>query len=179
MGIWGSIADWVMIVVTSVTAYFLFKTLKSQKEVQETQNELLKIEQLRIREHFKPILQYSKYEDGMQLKEDGKIFISIQIVNTSENPALNIKPIYPDKFATAVSYKPNPFELIKDKEPMSLHFVVEHLSKKSVGYYHFGFAVEYDDIAGTRYKQGIFCRNYYQLGEEIMVFMPEVIPNKS
>ncbi|MDP9076163.1 MAG: hypothetical protein M3O71_01965 [Bacteroidota bacterium] len=31
--VWGTVSDWVMIAVTTITAIFLYKTLKSQKEV--------------------------------------------------------------------------------------------------------------------------------------------------
>ena len=42
--IWGTVSDWVMITVTFATAFLLLLTLKSQKEVQRTQNELFRIE---------------------------------------------------------------------------------------------------------------------------------------
>lgn len=62
---WGSISDWVMIAVTITTATFLYKTLKSQKEVQSVQNKLFRIEQARFNESIKPILRYSASTDKM------------------------------------------------------------------------------------------------------------------
>ena len=43
--LWGPVSEWVMIGVTSVTAFFLYRTLQSQKDVQGAQNKLLEIEQ--------------------------------------------------------------------------------------------------------------------------------------
>jgi len=87
---WGTVSDWVMIIVTSVTAYFLYKTLKSQKEVQQTQNSLLKIEQLRVREDFKPNLKYSRQDIHINIGEPDKKVICIVVKNLSVSPALNV-----------------------------------------------------------------------------------------
>lgn len=47
-----------MVAVTTLTAYYLYKTLKSQKEVQTTQNKLFEIETVRFRKSIKPVLKY-------------------------------------------------------------------------------------------------------------------------
>jgi hypothetical protein len=52
--IWGTVSDWFMVIVTIVTAFYLYKTLQSQKNVQETQNKLFEIETIRFRESIKP-----------------------------------------------------------------------------------------------------------------------------
>lgn len=54
--VWGTASEWVMIVVTTITAIFLYRTLRSQQEVQKSQNRLLEIEQLRLREDYRPEL---------------------------------------------------------------------------------------------------------------------------
>lgn len=70
--VWGTVSDWIMIMVTSVTAYFLYKTLRSQKDVQQAQNKLLKIEQIRLREDFKPKLDYSRIDIGVKIPDANK-----------------------------------------------------------------------------------------------------------
>lgn len=47
--IWGTVSDWVMIIVTIVTAYFLYHSLKSQRE-------LTRMEQARFIDSIKPDL---------------------------------------------------------------------------------------------------------------------------
>jgi hypothetical protein len=56
---WGTVSDWAAVIVYGVTGYLIFRTLKSQQEVQRTQNELFKIERIRFNESIKPILKYS------------------------------------------------------------------------------------------------------------------------
>lgn len=52
--VWGTVSDWYMVIVTLITAIFLYKTLKSQKDVQKEQNRLFKIEELKYLYSIKP-----------------------------------------------------------------------------------------------------------------------------
>lgn len=52
--IWGNVADWIMIIVTSVTAFFLYLSLLSQREVQKMQQSLSIIEQSAYLDKIKP-----------------------------------------------------------------------------------------------------------------------------
>lgn len=63
--IWGTVNAWMMYGVAIVTAVFLFKTLRSQQEVQKTQNELFRIERLRFNESIRPKLKYSAFTDKL------------------------------------------------------------------------------------------------------------------
>jgi hypothetical protein len=90
---WGTIADWAMIVVTAITAYFLYKTLKSQKDVQKTQNDLYRIESIRFRESIKPVLKYSGSMDMMKLEDKDKRILTIQVTNETNSLALKISKI--------------------------------------------------------------------------------------
>lgn len=75
--IWGTVSDWFIVIITLVTAVFLYKTLfaqnktlDSQLKVQEEQNRLFKIEELKYLREIKPVveLQISKvpiYEEGL------------------------------------------------------------------------------------------------------------------
>ena len=44
----GSIADWLLLIVTGITAYYLYQTLTSQRKVQEDQQKITKIENERF-----------------------------------------------------------------------------------------------------------------------------------
>jgi hypothetical protein len=105
--VWGTVSDWIMIGVTTTTAIFLYRTLRSQREVQQAQNKLLKIEQLRLRQQFKPILQYSRFEHNRIINEPGKKVVSFAIKNISDNTAYNLSPKYTpsnsDKFLLSLS----------------------------------------------------------------------------
>src|SRR5579872_2778010 len=172
--IWGTVSDWVMIAVTSVTAYFLWKTLKSQKEVQSTQNRLLKIEQLRVKEAFKPNLKYSRVDIGVKIPDVNKSIVSIAVRNVNESPALDFKPIYEDDpEVIPIMFKPILKTLKNGEGYATLHFEVnakqgEHLNCE------IRFSVEYEDVAGTKYTQRAFF-DAFAGGEEFRTYDPKVI----
>jgi hypothetical protein len=58
--VWGTVSDWVMVSVTSITAYYLYQTLKAQKDVQRDQRTLTEIEVFRHRESIKPVFTFTK-----------------------------------------------------------------------------------------------------------------------
>lgn len=53
--VWGSVSDWLMILVTGVTAIFLYRTLRSQQKTQDLQADL---NRLHHRQHKKNIMPY-------------------------------------------------------------------------------------------------------------------------
>jgi len=52
--IWGSIADWIMIIVTALTAWFLWKTFQSQIMIQQMQQKQLDIEYYKHKKDIMP-----------------------------------------------------------------------------------------------------------------------------
>lgn len=53
-GVWGTMSDWVTILVTSVTAYYLYRTLQSQKNLNILQEKAVNIEQERYNLLIRP-----------------------------------------------------------------------------------------------------------------------------
>lgn len=172
--IWGTVSDWVMIIVTTITAYFLWRTLKSQKEVQQTQNRLLKIEQLKVKETFKPNLKCSRVDIGVKIPDINKSIVSIAVRNLSENPALNFKPIYEDNAEVIpVIFKPILKTLKNGEGYATLNFEVNSEQGKPL-HCEIGFSVEYEDVAGTKYNQRVFF-DAFAGGEDFRTFDPKVI----
>lgn len=172
--VWGTVSDWVMIIVTSITAYFLWKTLRSQKEVQDTQNRLLKIEQLRVREDFKPNLKYNRVTIGGKFSDPNKCLVSIAVKNVSISPALNFKPVYeenPD--AIPGQFLPLPRTLLHDGDAAILHFAVPDEEGRHLNC-EIAFSVEYQDIAGTIYTQRVHF-DAYGGGENFRTYDPKTI----
>lgn len=60
--VWGTAADWLLMVVTVSTAVFLYKTLQSQKEVQEHQRQLLEREHQRYVSSIRPYFAIGGYQ---------------------------------------------------------------------------------------------------------------------
>jgi hypothetical protein len=173
--IWGTVSDWVMIAVTSITAYFLWKTLKSQKEVQQAQNSLLKIEQLRFREDFKPNLKYSRAEVQMHIDEPDKKVICIVVRNISLNPALNVNANHNyeiDNKTKQIFFKPSIRTLTHDGKFLELYFIVNYKKDEHLNCQIY-FTVEYEDVAGTKYGQMVIFDAFAGL-EEFRTFDPQV-----
>ncbi len=172
----GTVSDWLMVVVTAITAFFLYKTLKSQKEVQHTQNELFKIESIRFRESIKPLLKYSASVDKLKPGDESKKILTVEVINETDSMALDISRFVSENEQTQQIVVPTGFSdirnhLIKGDSPMLFHFLIDSNAYASK---YINFALKYQDVAGTKYKQGVFCicDNY---GIEINPFLPEVI----
>jgi len=172
--VWGTVSDWAAVTVYAITGYLIYKTLKSQKEVQQTQNKLLRIEQLRLRENFKPNLKYSRVELGGKLGDETKVMVSIAVRNVSENPALNFNIVHEDtRGGTFVIAKPMRRTLKLDEEYEVLNFVIDKKDDKNLDCRIY-FSVEYEDVAGTKYTQTVLF-DAYAGWEEFMRFDPDVV----
>jgi hypothetical protein len=173
--IWGTVSDWCMVAVTTTTAYYLYKTLQSQKDVQKTQAKLYEIESVRFRESIKPKLRYTLYtgDTGTFVDKPDKEILTIEVTNETTNLARAIRPIYnhDNEEARPVFSHPNPKHHEKGDKPIYLHFVVDRKPKLGI---YFSFAVAYKDVSGTIYKQGIICIKDYGM-VEINPYLPEII----
>ena len=177
--VWGTASEWVMIIVTTVTAYFLYNTLKSQKEVQQAQNKLLEIEQLRLREQFKPIIGYYEFLDNTRekyvhkMKKDSE-FLSISVKNIGDNVAINYDFFTPkNSQAESVEKFFSQPSLIKG-ENAHIHFIVRNIKPKNPINYGFTFYFFYSDLVGNRYTQRVLCQK--ENGEVVIrSHIPEIV----
>lgn len=150
--VWGTVSDWVMILVTIVTAYFLYKTLQSQKDVQGTQNKLLQIEQIRLKTDVKPFLRYSQFED-VYSSELGNTCIAIAVMNTSPNIAISAEPLFTNMPKMSLTLVDSvPMDLTNEGGYLRLYFVFKDISKID-----FSFDISFNDVALIRYSQHVFC----------------------
>ncbi|HTB52342.1 MAG TPA: hypothetical protein VK718_06165 [Ferruginibacter sp.] len=174
--IWGTVSDWVMVCVTTVTAFYLYRTLKSQKEVQQIQYELFKIESIRFKESIKPIFKYSASERQFSSDNGKKKMLTIEVTNETDSIALEISRIVESneqttQLFTVTGLSDRKDHLAKGDPPMLFHFAVDPEDRVS-GWVI--FAINYKDVAGTKYKQRVICicDNY---GIELNPFLPEQI----
>lgn len=158
--VWGTVSDWIVILITTLTAFFLYKTLKSQNEVQKTQNDLFHIENIRFIESIKPILKYSESKDKNILKENHYDIFSIEIKNISNNIAKGIKIIFEDKdnikrILIPTNYLPHPIKDITNNDtPYLLHFLI---LEKPTSVEFIKFEVQYQDLTNKKYRQNVVC----------------------
>lgn len=152
--IWGTVSDWSMVIITSVTAYYLYRTLQSQKEVQTTQSKLFEIESIRFRESIKPILKFSISNEVItpEEKKNSRIY-TIEIKNETHNNALDISVDHREgDNVKRVAFERPQSHLKNDDKPYLVHFLIEDFTK-SLNYII--FTVNYNDVSGTRYRQGV------------------------
>ena len=154
--LWGTVSDWAAVILTVLAAYFVYLTLKSQKDVQQKQTVLFKIESIRFEESIKPVLKYIANLDEFKPDDEKKQILTIKVTNVKENAALEISKIVEKNEQTNQIFIPLNFSstrnhLSKGDEPLLFHFLVEgDLSFVT-------FALTYEDINGTKYKQGVYC----------------------
>ena len=158
--IWGTVSDWTIILITAITAYFLYKTLKSQKDVQKTQNELYNIENARFIESIKPILKFSESKEKHTIIEDYYDIISIEIQNISGNIAKNIDIVFENndnvkRIIIPKNYLTNSLKDITNlDESYFLHILI---IKKPIAVEFIKFEVKYQDYTNRKYKQNVVC----------------------
>ncbi len=175
--VWGSVSEWFMVGSIIAAALCLYKTVKSLKEVQQTQNELFKIENIRFIESIKPQLTYVAYNDKIKPADKNKKVLTIEVSNETDSIALDVSGVIPDDerarqvslpmmdSATTRKY------LVKGDYPLLFNFLID--SKLPVSGYLI-LALKYQDIAGTRYKQKVFCL-CDESEIEIYPYLPETV----
>jgi hypothetical protein len=145
--VWGTVSDWVLIIVTFFTALFIYRTLKAQVKVSSDQHQLLNIEQRKYRKMFEP--EFS-VQGGSHLIGDGrKFYLNLSL---EKNNAYNIiieidrAPYFPDR----------KFENKKDELKIGGTFSIINLVPLQLEEPHdaqLNISVRYCDINGEPYRQ--------------------------
>jgi hypothetical protein len=175
--VWGPVSEWLMVIAIIAAALCLYKTLKSQKEVQLTQNEIIKIENIRFRESIKPELTYVAYNNKIKSADKSKKVLTIEVSNETDSIALEVSFTMPDEEQTKEVSIPlmdsatTRKYMVKGDIPLMLNFLLD--SKLPVSGYLI-FALKYQDIVGTKYKQNVFCL-CDEGGVEIYPYLPEMV----
>jgi hypothetical protein len=157
--VWGTVSDWFTFIITAITAYYLYHTLKSQKEVQNTQNQLFEIENIRFKESVKPNLKYNESSKSYKIKDE-TFATTIEISNDANSEAIDIEIDYKDqpnicRIIIPINYIAHPTKNLKKGDfPYLLHFYIIEKPEKDE---FISFDVNYKDISGVKYKQRVFC----------------------
>jgi hypothetical protein len=172
--VWGTVSDWLMVVVTLATAFYLYKTLKSQKEVQLTQTKLFEIESIRFKESIKPKLAFRATREMFKNGDEVNDILSFEVTNETTSMALDIKREMSERGDVKQIAIPLGFDSIRDHSvkgdpPLLFHFLI---GANKINYLN--FTLSYQDIAGTKYKQGVFCIADH-IGIEVNPYLPELI----
>jgi hypothetical protein len=104
--VWGTAADWTMVIVTAGTLYLLIKTLRSQLEVQKAQQKTTLIESERYAKEFMPLFELQKdhvdtYVDQGNLVIDFQLLIILK-EGTCINLTINMDNVTDDISFTTI-----------------------------------------------------------------------------
>lgn len=174
--VWGSVSDWVMVFVTIVTAFYLYKTLSSQNEVLKMQNKLFEIEKVKFRESIRPKLIFTESKYKFNIEKPHEHILSIEVRSDASSDAIDIELIYSEVQGATPVVIPLGFprqknRISKTDLPLLFHF---HVADNSISLSFIIFNVEYKDVAGAKYKQGVLCI-LDNNGVEIHQYIPEII----
>jgi hypothetical protein len=153
--IWGTVSDWFILMVTTITAFYLYRTLQSQKTVQKIQQDLFLIEKLKFNESIMPKINVHLIQGNT--KKLNQSFFIVEITNQSPSIAHNIS--FNCIFGKCVSQvdmvKKLPNNLKNNDEPIMLFF---HLIDNSIIFGDLKIEFTYKDIVGNKYQQHSECK---------------------
>lgn len=155
--VWGTVSDWCMVIVTTITALYLYKTFKSQREVQNVQQKLFEIERIRFYESIKPVLKYNVVKDMFKSEEKNKSIFTVEITNETNNIAFDVSVNLPERNTAKqifITLELPRFDVKKNDSPWFVHFLVD---KTSCSDKQVTFLVSYNDLSKIRYHQPIFA----------------------
>jgi len=175
--VWGNVADWMMVIVTAITLFFIYKTLESQKDVQKTNNRLLEIETNRHKYEVQPKFKFSSTPTEKINGEYIELYYKIELTNTSNFEARNFKvteDYNPSGFKSHLSNKRqttilpgNPFQFITECRP-------KLRSTEPLSYFaHIEYSVTYSDVYGNFYRHVLKHYRRYGFGDKWQ-FLPPV-----
>jgi hypothetical protein len=161
--VWGTVSDVFIVIVTAITAVYLYRTLKSQILVQKMQQSLTDIENERYRVEYKPVFELvpvsvkeiKNDEDRTEsnisfklslLKNDAR---DVEIVQN--NGTVEMKRISLGQKGIGINM---PVQFLSPPNEFNLHF---HVSTTNVLYLseggYFFFYLNFSDTLGNRYQQ--------------------------
>jgi len=106
---WGTVSDWFVALVTLVTAYYLYKTLKSQLKVQELGQQALEFERVRFTRETRPDFELTGIDSKIVRTNDSdELEVIVTIKNIASHSAYNVRIIVDndlDKWVLDESWK--------------------------------------------------------------------------
>jgi hypothetical protein len=163
--VWGTFSDWIMIIVTGITAYYLYRTLQSQKEVSILQKKITDIESYKHRMGILPRFKVDFIrKDIMNSSNTVSGMFSARFTN-NENMALNtvfkiiveedvdFRPLFANPYLNP-RIQPSERILLTSKFSAFTHSSATHLN---MFWYPLNLEIQYNDVDKNHYKQAISC----------------------
>lgn len=174
--IWGTVSDWYMVIVTMITAIFLYKTLKSQKDVQESQKILQEIEVKRFRKTIEPNF-YIERKSNTEERPDSKTFTflieptgelpkkiefisdhMLKVIHFQNKSSTSKTKTYNSEIIEEKKHYINAHKSIKMKEFLSLEVTVLKADYKKNTEFDSVVIIRFEDEAEYKYEKHIFLK---------------------
>lgn len=183
--VWGSVSDWAMITVTALTAFFLWRTLKSQIDIQTLQTKLFGIEKERFRSEILPVFNVRIDKEQLEFEGDEIIF-DIGFLTIVLNQHWAYKVAFKLSDGSRSNSSDNKWALsetemfFQRQEPFTATIVTgEFNGKRHSEQYYFSLDlnIKYEDRDKNKYEQRahIYLSNSMDGIPRIQVTQPELV----
>lgn len=178
--VWGTVSDWVYIVVTTATLYFIYRTFRSQIEVQRMQLKMTSIENERYRVESLPVFEAEMMEDEPnQLNKSAdpmKLFVTIGF-GLKKNECKNLKLKVSSDMAKSLDWTHlvGNFDYIMAGGANLIDVLVTKKDEENPYMFPIELDFQYEDMVGNHYKQSIHCIRRRSGKHQVYTFTP--VPN--
>ncbi len=163
--VWGTVSDWVIIAVTGISLYYLRKTLQSQLEVQQMQQQLADYEKYNFLKSIRPSFTGTAKKIGDDLLNIDYICENADALETFIN-LYDIENFEIFRNYTAVTR-------IEPNKNLLLTLINE---TKFPNFYMIRCMIYYKDIEGRTYGQGTIISSDSEGNPEMIILPAGLIP---
>jgi len=144
--VWGTVSDWVIAVVTSLTGLAIWLTFKEQLSVTRTQKNLLDIELIKLREQFRTEILLT---GGNTWTDVNTIWINLTAIN---HEAFNVRIINQPESDFKHEFVNSQFDILRISDWKTI--IENNVAHEDLeGKYH--ILVLFEDASRNRYRQTI------------------------
>ncbi|WDF57210.1 hypothetical protein [Mucilaginibacter sp. KACC 22063] len=172
--VWGSVSDWVYIIVTTATLYFIYRTFRSQLEVQRMQLRITDIENERYRQETLPVFYAEILEDQPNQPSDpNHMLVSIGF-GLKKHECKNVKLTVASDIAEKLEWThlAGNFQYVGAGGANLIDVLI---TKKQHGYmwmFPIQLTFHFQDMVGNSYEQNIHCLWRGSGKHQILSFTP-------
>lgn len=172
--VWGSVSDWLNITVTAITLYFIYRTFRSQVEVQQMQLKVTNIENERFRKECLPVFQAEILEDQpAQPANPKELLISIGF-GLKKGECRNLTLAVESNMAKSLTWNhlAGNFQYLMAGGANLIDVLVTKNNEDEPYMFPVTLDFLYEDMVGNLYKQKIHCIKRRSGKHQVYTFTP-------
>ncbi|MGZ3758114.1 MAG: hypothetical protein ACXVAY_06940 [Mucilaginibacter sp.] len=172
--VWGSVSDWVYIIVTTATLYFIYRTFMAQLEVQRMQLKITNIENEWYRKESLPIFEAEVLEDQPGQPTDAdKLLVSIGF-GLKNSECKNLKLTVTSHMAKNLKWNhlAGNFQYVMAGGCNLIDVLVTKKDEENPYMFPIELNFQYEDMVGNQYKQNIHCIRRWSGKHQVYTFTP-------